>query len=312
MIVNTDCDVCICCCWTVTGGGINHRISGHMFEMIEYHYILSTKYNVKMLFGDPKLTPEILRSIITDKYTFTLSERERILQNTIFVTEPPKYVLGKTALFVDGCIYRMEPEGVKLVFDNIYSFKCSSVEHLHDLKGHNVIPLLDKRVYCDVNPEDTNIGIDYRKKMLLSKLKKSVKSPNVTTGMLYLTKNCRSLELKDVIKICERFDFQQYIIVTDTDDYSSLESDIITIMKAPVHDLFDKFTGYIYTPLNGVWDGSPRLPVECKINNKQFLTYKIGDDYLSRDRGLFYRLKDIDENIDQLELKLDDRILDIL
>lgn len=312
MIVNTQCDLCICCSWTVTGNGITHRVSGHMFEMIEYYYIMRSKYSVKILFGDPKITREVLNSILHDKYTFTTDEINEILDNVIYTKTAPKYVIGKMALFVDGCLCRMEPEGIKLVFDKIYSFKCSNVEHLYNLRAYNVIPLLDKRVYIDTNPEDVEVGVDYRKKMLISKIKTDTFTPEIPTGMLYLTNNCRSLSIEDVVSIIECNDYKKYVIITDVDNYNSLESDTVQILKAPVRNFFKLFTGYIYTPLKLMWDGSPRLPVECVINNKQFTTYMIDESYLSKDRGLYYRLQDIKQNFKNLSLTDDDKILSII
>ena len=307
MIVKIKTELCISAAW-VTDSEWSHGVSGHIYEIIEYFYILSKKYNTTILLGDPSMNETWFRRVIQGKYNFNQSEVDDIITNTIFCDKPPKYVIGNKILFVDGCLVKMQACSIRLFFDKIYSFKCSKYEQLASLEAYNVTPLLDYRVYSTVCNDDIEIGINYVKKMLLDKYKLNVSDSN--DAMLYLTKNCRLLPVNEVTNIIEKYsgEFDNFIIITDSDIYNDLPA---TILKPPVDDIFTKFNTYIYTPTTMKWDGSPRFPVECKFNQKNIILEGIDDIYLSHDKGLMYRLHDI-QSLDNIKLTQDDIILDII
>lgn len=312
MIVNVKADLCICSSWDLNDDGFRHGVSGHIFEIVEYFYILKNKYHTKILLGDPRMTRDVVEDIIRYKYNFHESDIIEILDAIIYCKVPPKHVLGNTALFVDGCLVKMQPQGIKLHFDKIYTFKCSRYEPVYDLQAYrDVIPLLDYRVYKDINQEDVNIGIDYKKRVLIDRLRR-VNGPNIDTALLYLTKNCRLQPVEYVQDIFETYNFSRYLIVTDTDDYDHMTSSAVKVLRPPVDSLFELFDTYIYTPISLVWDGSPRLPVECAVFDKNVIYHDIGEEYLSRDRGLYYRRHDINDSLTSLYLTEQDDILNII
>ena len=312
MFINTKTDLCICSCWDLDVDGFRHGISGHIFEIIEYFYILKNKYETKILIGDPRMTRDIIEDVLLYKYNFNDHDINELLDSIIYCESPPSHVIGKTALFVDGCLVKMQQSGVKLYFDKIYTFKCSKYEEIYNLQAYNnVVPLLDYRVYKDVNQRDVDIGVNYKKKILINKLRAANKTIT-NTALLYLTGTCRKRSVDYVLGVIEKYNFNKYLIVTDTDIYNSIRSHTVKVLKPPVRDLFSLFDTYIYTPIESIWDGSPRFPVECAVLGKTVIYHDIDDDYLSIDRGLYYRRRDIDTAFESLSLTNQDEILNIL
>ena len=58
-------DICLSMTWYP---GKPHRISGHVFEILDYYIILSNIYNVCILFGDTFTTWSELHDVILTKY----------------------------------------------------------------------------------------------------------------------------------------------------------------------------------------------------------------------------------------------------
>jgi hypothetical protein len=312
MIINTKAELCICSSWVLNDNKFRHGVSGHIFEIIEYFYIIRHKYQTKILLGDPKMTRSLIEKIIRYKYNFDEQEINIILNSIIICDTPPKHIIGKIALFVDGCLIRMQQSGIKLHFNKIYTFKCSKYETIHDLEAYkNVVPLLDYRVYKNINQQDVNIGINYRKKILINKLK-VFNNIQTNTALLYLTNNCRKISVDDVLDVIDRYSYDNYIIISDIDLYNCIELSNVRVLKPPVENLYSLFDAYIYTPIKSKWDGSPRFPVECVIQGKTTVYFNIDDDYLSVDRGLHYRKYDIENNFNSLRLTECDSILDII
>lgn len=309
-MINIRNELCITCSWSLNPAW-SHRVSGHIFEIIDYYYILKQKYDVCILLCDPINTSKWLREVITVKYNFSEDEIESIVNATIFCNSP-KYIKCKNILFVDGCLSKMEQSGVKIFSDQIYTFKCSRYNTIHDLEMYtNVIPLLDYRVYNNINQEDVNIGTDYRKKILLDRYK-HFENTKKSTALIYATKNCRLLESVELENIIHKYTFNDYLLITDTPDTYYKKYENVKICVPPVEKLFCNFDTYIYTPTLGKWDGSPRFPVECAFYNKNTIYHGIDDDYLKSDAGLFWRLHDIENNFKSLYLKNTDDIFDIL
>jgi len=310
MLINIREELCISCCWSIDKW--SHGVSGHIFEIIEYYYILREKYDTCILLGDPRMSRDWLHKLLVDKYNFNLDEIHDIISSTRFCENPPTYVKCDKILFVDGCLVKMQAEGIKVFSNQIYTFKCSRYETIYDLQLYkNVVPLLDYRVYTGINQRDVDIGINYIKKVLIDRLRKSEQTEE-NTGMLYLTSNCRALDRGTIMGICDLYNIDKYIIVTDSDNYFSLPGDKFTIMKPPVDNLFEKFSTYIYTPTDRRWDGSPRFPVECHHHQKHVIYHNIGEQYLEHDLGLNVRIQDIDNCFDELYLKHTDDILKII
>lgn len=307
-MVNIRNELCISCCWTLSEW--SHGVSGHIFEIIDYFHVLKHKTDVHILLCDPTMTIKWFTKIISEKYDFNQEEIEQIINSTTFV-DRPKYIKCNKILFVDGCLIKMEQHGIKIFAEQIYTFMCSKYEKIHSLKTYqNVIPLLDYRVYTNSNPEDVKIGIDYTKKLLLSRYK-TMKKDSSSTALVYATKNCRQLTSDQLVDITNHYDFNHYLLITDDDNLTTDDSNI-TVLDPPVENLFDMFGTFIYTPTLMKWDGSPRFPVECKHYGKDVIYHRVDDSYLRHDRGLFFRMQDINTNYDRLHLETNDSILDVI
>ena len=291
----------------------NHGICGHIYEIFDYYFILSQRYKTGIFIGEDFTWSEI-ESIITDKYNVTSREVSDIKNNTYFASRP-KILKGKNILFVDGGLNRnFQHFGVKLIFDNVLAFKCSRLDTFHDLRYNNITLLQDNRVY-KCTPKDINIAIDYRKKILFSKLKSAV-SAEVDTALLYCTKNCRAISDEILCQMPRLYpQFKKLIAITSfpeayTDKFKHITG--ISFLSAPVLDLFSKFSSYIYTPTTTMFDCSPRFIAECKHYGKDVIYYNIDEAYLNIDTGLKYRKLDIDTDISSVSLQSDDSIINII
>jgi hypothetical protein len=309
MMINIRNELCITSCWTLDGW--SHGVSGHIFEIIDYYYTLKNKYDTCILLCEPSMTPEWFRRVVTQKYDFSEDEIDDIIKSTKF-HNTPKYMKCNKILFVDGCLVKMQQSGIHVFYDVAYTFKCSKYETVHDLEMYaDVIPLLDYRVYNNVNDSDVDIGINYVKKILLDRYK-SVENDMTNTAMIYATKNCRKLTNEQLDKIIHTYKFDKYIVVTDVPEVYKQSHDNIITLQPPVKNLFEKFNTYIYTPTLMRWDGSPRFLVECDHYQKDVIYHDIDDQYLEHDRGLYFRIQDIQSDRESLHLKQTDNILNII
>lgn len=297
-------DICLSMTWYP---GKPHRISGHVFEIIDYYMILSHTFNVCILFGDTFTTWSKLRDVILSKYELSENDMQCIERST-YMVDRPKYIKGSNILFVDGDLHRLKAQGTKLIFDNIFAFKCSKFDTLYNVP-YDVHILQDDRIYKDCNPEDTELSINYKKKINFDILKKvTPDKPNV--ALLYATINCRNINRETLYDILNTMDFDEYLLVSEHPEQYIHEK--ITPVKPPVLDIFNKFSTYVYTPLQGRFDGSPRFPAECKYYGLETTYHNITDEYLKHDTGLYWRRYDIENNFDQLYLTTHDDIFNII
>ena len=304
--INDKYDICLSMTWYPGG---SHLISGHVYEIVDYYMILSERYKVCILFGDTFIDWISFRDVIISKYSVSAEKLKSLELDTIYASYP-KYIKGRNILFVDGGLCRLQKQGTALIFDNILTFKCAYTETISDL-SYNVMILQDDRVYRDLNPDDTKISYNYIKKINFDILKKQTPVRD-RIGLLYLTKNCRGVTNEQIDDVISQTNLDHYILITD-DPEKYKPKDCMTIMQPPVNNLFDKFSEYIYMPLEQQWDGSPRFPAECKYYNKG-VTYHddIDESYLQKDSGLRWRKHDIEHNFDNLHLTQEDEIFDIL
>ena len=297
-------DICLSMTWYPDKP---HRISGHVFEIIDYYMVLSHTFNVCILFGDTFTTWSKLRDVILSKYELSENDMQCIKRST-YMIDKPKYIKGKNILFVDGDLHRLRVQGTKLIFDNIFAFKCSKFDTLYDVP-YDVHILQDDRVYKYCNPEDTELSINYKKKINFDILKKITPAkPNV--ALLYATINCRNIDSGVLNEVINTMNFSEYLLVSEHPEKYSHEK--VVSVAPPVLDFFNKFKTFIYTPLQGRFDGSPRLPAECKYYGLETVYHDITDEYLEHDTGLYYRKQDIENDFDSLKLTVDDDIFDIL
>jgi hypothetical protein len=280
-----------------------HGVSGHLYEIIDYFFICfqsGLKCGIILTDGTDK---ETLKRAIEKKYNFSSNI---ILEHTLECFNPG-VIITKNLCIVDGAA---RFNNCTIYCDNIFLFRCSH-KNFNYFSNHKTIKrthlFQDFNVY-EERFEDLNIDvIDYNKKILwqyynLPKLGKT------NTALLYLTTNCRALSTSEVNQIMHKYRFDKYLIVTnELTRYSDLESENVSIEKAPISNIFEKFDTYIYTSTTKKFDCSPRFIVECSLYNKNVI-YEI--DYY--DSGLETRKKDMKSNLNSLMLTTEDFFVNYL
>lgn len=306
MLIDKKYDLCIAMTWPPVG--MNHGMCGHIFEVVDYYLLLKQKYKCCILIAED-MDIEYFISTVKSKYNITAKEIDE-LHNDIILANRPTVVMGRNILFVDGLLkHHLQEYGVKLIFKNIFTFRCSYKSTHHDLLYKNVRLLQDKRVYDDL---DNDMAIDYVKKIYFAKYN-TIQCDCSNVAMLYVTNNCRYMSIEQIDNLVSQYNFERYIILTDIQDIITHyeTSPIVKATPMPVDELFKKFNTYIYTPTTTRFDCSPRFIAECKFYNKQVIYHDIDDDYLKDDTGLKYRRDDI-EDINKVTLTSNDDIFNIL
>lgn len=280
-----------------------HGVSGHLYEMIDYFLVCSAS-NIKcaILLADGTTLAEFNSAL--QKYSLTDDELT-LLEQSVFECARPKIIQARNVCIVDGSWRVLD---CTIYADNAFLLRCSEPDfsffHNHKTIKRSHI-MQDCRLY-DERYEDINVEVvDYVKKILWSKYKQPTPT-NEDVGLLYLTTACRSIDVESVEKIISKRLCSKYLIVTnDPQRYASLASETVAVEAAPVANIFDRFTTYIYTPTEYQSDCSPRFIVECAVYGKK-VVYEI--DYTCR--GIDRRREDITTNLQQLELTLDDFFID--
>jgi hypothetical protein len=251
-------------------------------------------FNVGILLCED-ITWEIFEEAIRSKYTFTEQEIAEYASRTVFANRP-SLVSGNNILFVDGGL--INTNTVTLLFKNIIYFACGNKEVKNNNKK-NVWILQDDRVY---EPVACN-GINYKKRILFDKLKPVTQSAHQI--LVYATKNCRSLPDYTFLK-----QYNAPVLVVTNKENQPDPIPGFTFVVPPVHNLFELFDMYVYTPVTRKWDCSPRFIAECVFYNKQVVFHEI--DYWDKDLGLYWRKWDIDHDFASLHLRHGDDIIGIL
>lgn len=233
-----------------------HRVSGHLYEQIEYfYYFYFLKHRDVCILSDDA---EQYIDVALEKYNFS-QEEIKIIKSRIYTYPKGLRILnGKNFLFVDGATYYMHNVMIK---GNVYYFRCSWVNF-----QKNSTVFQDNRLY-----DELPNGINYVKKILFDKLKKPQGNGNYK--LLYLTKNCRRLPEKEFNDVIRKYDDdRQFLVISDQfENYYRIPE--VVYEEVPVDDLFGKFSTYIYTPLhyNEMMDCSPRFIPECKYFGKEII-----------------------------------------
>lgn len=264
----------------------NHGICGHIFEVIDYYFVLKNHFKTKILI------PEIINGfwdVIMDKYEFSEFELKDLKENIIF-NQKPLFLSVNNIIFTDGSLTNIK--NIKMSYKKRFLFACGdkSIQYNDD---KNTFILQDPRVYNKVKLN----GIDYKKKINFKIYKKTCKQSE--SYMMYGTENCRLIDNE----IIEKYKDKDLKIIANEGFYD------FKIIKLPLKNLFDQFGTYIYTPVPRKFDCSSRLIPECKFYNKKVI-YEI--DYINEDLGLFYRVKDTQEDFYGLFLNENDDIISIL
>jgi len=271
----------------------NHGICGHTFEMIEYFWILKDYFNVCIL-NTENISIQDFKTAIISKYNFNKDEVSLII-NSIVSVHKPKLMLCSSILLVDGGYFAMKNT---IIFNKMFQFACGN-KSIKNNTNENIYILQDHRIYDKAKVN----SIEYRKKILFSRLKKVKKHQNRT--LIYATKNCRNLSDNYYKNILNTFE-DNFLILTNEENTLSFINDRIEQIKMPVPNLFEQFNKYIYTPIERQFDCSPRFIAECKYYNIE-VVYDV--NYI--DKGLESRKEDL-KNIKTIDLKNDDNIIDII
>ena len=277
-----------------------HGVSGHFYELIDYYYICSINGIRSAILLSDGTTKETFKRAVNDKYNFTPKELELILSNTVECYQP-KIIIADNVCIVDGS-HRIA--SCSIFAKNLFLLRCSD-ENFMFFSDHKTIErthlLQDFKLYPE-RYEDLNIAVvDYVKKILWTKYKIPA-SVKTSTAMLYLTTNCRAIDIPEVQRIIDKQICDNYLIITNNPErYKDVASNTVTIEKAPIKNIFERFDTYVYTATDLQKDCSPRFIVECVIFGKD-VVYEI--DYVSA--GIERRKEDMAENLGQLKLTSDD------
>lgn len=231
-----------------------YGVCGHIFEMIDYYYIIKTYTTLKpcILLADGT-TIEDFTNAIKQKYD------DLEVENVIFHFQP-KVIIANNILFVDGS-HRLN--NAEIFAKNIFLFRCSESDFTKFTKTKaNVFLLQDFEIYDD-RPSQLTI-IDYKKKILFSKYKKF--KCNVTdTAMFYLTTVCRALSKEDLEKSIKKHNLNKFIILTDKPDLYE------HAYRIPLNNMWEMFNTYIYTAIPRKIDCSSRFILECMHYGKNII-----------------------------------------
>ena len=299
----------------------DNGICGHIYEVIEYFWLLKDTFNATFIFPGNIDLEECLK-----KYNFNEGEKSIILSagrqrphNGIVNT---KHGIG-LVLIVDGNLGNFKGiiRGIPVQFSCGKSGLFPNVDQayllnqqwylLHDTRiCPNIMEYFDPNAY--ISTKDTIKRFQsilpariypYNKKVLLSYLNENIEPSysiinrtNQRTYMMYLTKNCRKLtpqQISEQLKLYEVDPIDKLLIFSDYEtnklDIDHPERNITQVVLYKPINIFDyEWTNYIYTPIERKWDCSNRLMVECMFHNRYFHDHKL--DY--EDKALLVRKYD--------------------
>lgn len=289
------------------------EITGHVFEVFDYYLFLRDYFKVGMLFLG-SIPPDKLEIAFNSKYV----ERFESIKKDLVYYPVEEIKSGKnifyfdTSTFVllcDGNIQALECWKIHLLSKKLYGFLCFTDEQVMSKPSSSSLAtqityLQDCRIYERTNPGFKTIP--YVKKLPFKHYQK-FQGPGQNIGMIYMTFTCRKISPYTVLDYHWKSGCQKSLLVVPEklDQYENLEG--IEQIVAPVQDFFSKFDTYIYTPVARQFDCSPRLVTECFMQGKKVL---IDLDYV--DPGLQTRVKDCQEDLESLNLKSGDKILEII
>ncbi len=274
------------------------RISGHLFEVLDYYLLLRDNgMRVKIIIPDD-LTKEEVLSAWGQHYELGTQEID------FQISPNPKLILAKKILNVTGFDSR---DGCKYV-GRLFQFRCGHFEPNY-LQHKLVTVLQDDRVYKTKEPYNGK-SINYVKKINVKYFKPFKTSKNCN-NVLYLNTKLRKISLDFLIELKIRY---HNLIIISEEETQEMKDLKLLVLKPPVDILDNIGTGsYIYTRTTGQFDCSSRLVFECKYRGIK-VNFELEEDfknYCQQDTGLFYRVQDL-ENIENLYLTNEDEILKIL
>lgn len=286
MIFKIPHELALCC-----GIDAGHRVSGHLFEQIEYFYYFYFMKHVDVCIVSDDADVYIDQAL--EKYNFTPEETQIIKSRIYKYPKNIRILAGNKLLFVDGATFYMHNTMIK---GEVYYFRCS----WENFQKHSTV-FQDTRMYKEL-PN----SVHYVKKILFEKLKKPEVSED--NKLLYLTKNCRHLSEAEFNEVLRKYeDGRKFLVISDKyEPYYNVPE--VIYEEVPVENLFSRFSTYIYTKLNykEMVDCSPRFIPECKYFGKDVI-YD-APIYL----GLDVRKYDTENNFNSLFLTEEDRLSELI
>jgi hypothetical protein len=282
------------------------EITGHIGEVFDYFLFLSNYMNVGILIMSG-LSLEQLRIFWESKY---IEPFESVIPKLTLLSMRDLYDLkiisfGKktTVILTDGNIRSLSSLGVYLACHRLLGFMCFDYDFFQIKKNSRITYLQDYRIY---GKHRYFPSLNYVKKLPF-KYYKEVSSPNKNVGLMYITWACRDITRKQIQEYLEKSNCSEVLVVVP--DLATKFKDIpgVTLLQAPVENFLERFDTYIYTPISRQFDCSSRLVVECYMHNKDVFA-----DLPYEDPALTIRLDDARNNLDSLNLKEGDFLLEVL
>lgn len=283
------------------------EITGHIFECFDYYLFLRQFCKVGILFFCG-LDIEKLRICFESKYTegFDRVKEDIIQVNCVSCASKKKIIqFGKNTAVVlaDGNIKSLEYNNIVLATSRLYGFMCEDEHFEEQTLNKHITYLQDYRIY---GRNRFFKSVNYVKKIPF-KFYRKFSPPGENVGMMYMTYVCRKVSPDIIREYHLKSGCSRTILVVPyrLPEYDGIDG--VAQIEAPVHDIFEKFDTYIYTPINRKFDCSPRLVTECFMLGRNI--FKDLDYY---DTGLETRYSDCVNNLNSLDLTDSDEILKIL
>ena len=287
------------------------EITGHVFEVFDYYLFLRDYCRVGMLFLG-NMTRDKLKTAFESKYIDSFDDIQKDLiyysledlkSKKIFMFDQDTRVL-----VADGNVHLLQTYDIKLLSRHLFGFLCFDNEMNLDEHNRsiykNMVYLQDYRIY------GRNLkfnSVDYVKKLPFSHYRRHERTYD-NTGMMYLTFHCRKIYPTTIMEYFIQSGCDRCILVVPykIPEYEGIDRNIIQV-EAPLKNFFESFDTYIYTPIKRQFDCSSRLTTECFMLGK-----KIYMDLPYVDIALQTRYSDCTSNLESLNLKAGDGILEIL
>jgi len=302
---------------------LKENVCGHLFECLDYYMLLSqrSEKSVGIYLAYDNFSKDDLENLVEDRYSLSSREIKALLKDTYIQsikefrkTRIIRFTKHQRIIFTDAQDYARIMNDTNMVFSapSIIGLRCGIVNEQFKKLSDKVTKLkINFKVFQDfrIYTESLyDIPTRNHKKRLYFKSYKHLDKEDIAknTGFIYLSTECRSLDVNYLKKIVlEHPELSKiYVAVLNKDDYPSLNK--VEYLVPPVKNFHEKFDTFIYVPIARKFDCSPRLLPECTFYNKNIIFHGIDKDY--GDLGLYWRYQDCKENMGDLTLDLTDLV----